>query len=41
MNFGRIINDINDMNEEIRELSKSIEKNDDFIKKLVYQITEI
>ena len=34
MNFGRIINDINDMNEEIRELSKSIEKNDDFIKKL-------
>ena len=37
MNFGRITNDINninDMKEEIREFSKSIEKNNDFIKNI-------
>ena len=34
MNYGRYLNGINDINEELRELSKSIEKSDDVIRKL-------
>jgi hypothetical protein len=34
MNFGRYLNDINDMDEDLREFSKSIEKGDNIVKKL-------
>ena len=34
MNYGKNIDDINEINEEIRELSKSIEKSDNVLRKL-------